>query len=273
MGLGMGVGGKRGSRNQQFQWSGKINQSAHSINQATWRSGGKSLGMAGWWGWGERGGVGTRACLSAQVTNQSGVQGLFQDVWPMELGHVQGGGRGAGVAGSGVALAGDRGGGHVQGGGGHVQGGLALLVVLAVTLLVQGQGQALPLLPPVAEPNSHHLRRPAHVLKPTQREGSGFVFHFERFGVFFFTYVSLQAQVVWDVCDLLGVWFGTLHEVRLQSRAHRPLQAGPPLPFSGVHKHALDLVHLQEKQEAKRFTRSPTRRACFTSAPTCSTSR
>lgn len=77
----------------------------------------------------------------------------------MELGHVQGGGRGAGVAGSGVALAGDR-------GGGHVQGGLALLVVLAVTLLVQGQGQALPLLPPVAEPNSHHLRRPAHVLKP-----------------------------------------------------------------------------------------------------------
>lgn len=161
----------RGGRNQQFQWAGKINQSAHSINQATWRSGGKSLGVAGWWG-GRGAGVATRACLSAQVTNQSGVQGLFQDVGPMELGHVQGGGRGAGVAGSGVALAGDR-------GGGHVQGGLALLVVLAVTLLVQGQGQALPLLPPVAEPNSHHLQRPAHVLKPTKKEGGRFNFHFE----------------------------------------------------------------------------------------------
>lgn len=100
----------------------------------------------------------THACLSAQVTNQSRVQGLFQDVGPMELGHVEGGGRGAGVAGSGVALAGDRGGGHVQGGG-------ALLVVLAVTLLVQGQGQALPLLPPVAEPNSHHLRETSTSLK------------------------------------------------------------------------------------------------------------
>lgn len=117
--------------------------------------------------------MGTRACLSAQVTNQSVVQGLFQDVGPMELGHVQGGWRGAGVAGSGVALAGDR-------GGGHVQGGLALLVVLAVTLLVQGQGQALALLPPVAEPNSHHLRRPAHVLKPTKKEGSCFIFNLER---------------------------------------------------------------------------------------------
>lgn len=39
-----------GGRNQQFQWAGKINQSTHSINQATWRSGGKSLGVAGWWG-------------------------------------------------------------------------------------------------------------------------------------------------------------------------------------------------------------------------------
>lgn len=126
------------------------------------------------WEWLGGGGarVGTPACLSTQVTNQSRVQGLFQGVGPMELGHVQGGGRGAGVAGSGVALAVDR-------GGGHVQGGRALLVVLAVTLLVQGQSQALPLLPPVAEPNSHHLRETStSSSNPLKQDGSCFVLFF-----------------------------------------------------------------------------------------------
>lgn len=95
--------------------------------------------------------VGTpRAGLSSQVTHQSGVQGLFQDVGPVELRHVERRGRAGGVARSSVALAGERGGGHVQGGG-------ALLVVLPVALLVQRQRQTLPLLSPVAEPNTHHL--------------------------------------------------------------------------------------------------------------------
>lgn len=72
----------------------------------------------------------------------------------MELGHVERRGRGAGVAGSRVALVGDR-------GGGHVQWGRALLVELAVALLVQRQRQALSFLSAVAEPNSNHLQRPA----------------------------------------------------------------------------------------------------------------
>lgn len=80
----------------------------------------------------------------------------------MELGHVERGGRGAGVAGSRVALAGNRGGGHVQWGG-------ALLVVLAVALLVERQGQALSLLPPVAEPNAHHLPTSTVTLKKHER--------------------------------------------------------------------------------------------------------
>lgn len=56
----------------------------------------------------------TRACLSSQVTNQSGVQGLLQDVGSVKRGHVECGRRGAGVAGSRVALTGNGGRGHVQ---------------------------------------------------------------------------------------------------------------------------------------------------------------
>lgn len=67
------------------------------------------------------------------------------------------------------------------------------------------------------------------------------------------TYIPLQAQVVRDVCDLLGVGFGTLDEVRLQSRAHGSLQTGPPLSFPGVHKHALDLVHLRKSETTDLF--------------------
>lgn len=69
------------------------------------------------------------ACLSCQVTNQSGVQGLFQDVRPMQLGHVECRRRGTRVARSREALTGN-------GRGGHVQRGRALLVVLAIALLV-----------------------------------------------------------------------------------------------------------------------------------------
>lgn len=58
------------------------------------------------------------------------------------------------------------------------------------------------------------------------------------------THISLQTQVISNVCDLLGVRFGTLDKVGLQSRAHRSLETGPPLPLPGVHKYPLDLVHL-----------------------------
>lgn len=68
------------------------------------------------------------------------------------------------------------------------------------------------------------------------------------------TYIPLQAQVVRDVCDLLGVGFGTLDEVRLQSRAHGSLQTGPPLSFPGVQKHALDLVHLRKSETTRVHT-------------------
>lgn len=80
------------------------------------------------------------------MTDQSGVQRLLQDIWPMELGHVQGRGRGRRVA-----LAG-------EGGWRHTEWRGALLVVLAFTLLVQRQRQPLPLLAPVAEPNTDHLK-------------------------------------------------------------------------------------------------------------------
>lgn len=90
------------------------------------------------------------AYLSSQVTNQSGVQSLLQDVGPMKRGHVECRRRGSGVAGSRVALSGN-------GGWGHVQRRRTLLIVLTVTLLIQGQGQALSLLSSVAEPNTYHL--------------------------------------------------------------------------------------------------------------------
>lgn len=69
----------------------------------------------------------TWARLSRQVTNESGVQGLFQDIGPMQLGHVECGRRGNGVAGTRVALT-------RNGGGGHVQWGRTLLVVLALLI-------------------------------------------------------------------------------------------------------------------------------------------
>lgn len=62
------------------------------------------------------------------------------------------------------------------------------------------------------------------------------------------TYVSLQAQVVGDVRDLLGVGFGALDEVRLQGGTHGSFQTCPPLPFPGVDKHSLDLVHLRKRE-------------------------
>lgn len=46
--------------------------------------------------------------------------------------------------------------------------------------------------------------------------------------------------------DFLSVWFGAFDKVGLEGSAHSPLQTGPPLPFSSVHKHALDFIHLQE---------------------------
>lgn len=58
------------------------------------------------------------------------------------------------------------------------------------------------------------------------------------------TYISLQTQVIWNLSDLLGVGFGALDKVGLQGRAYRPLQTGPSLPLSCVHKHSFNLVHL-----------------------------
>lgn len=100
----------------------------------------------------------TQAGSSSQVTHKSGVQGLFQDVRPVELGHVERRGGSGGVAGRWVALGGD-------GRGGHVQWGGALLVELALAVLVQRQRQALPLLPAVAEPNAHHLEEETRAVK------------------------------------------------------------------------------------------------------------
>lgn len=125
----------------------------------------------------------TWAGLSSQVTHESGVQGLFQDIRPMELGHVERGRGGGGVAGRRVALAGD-------GGGRHVEGGGALLVELALAVLVQRQRQALPLLPAIAEPDAHHLGRDSAVSRsPTATLRSPGPPSTR-------TYVSLQAQVV-----------------------------------------------------------------------------
>lgn len=91
---------------------------------------------------------------------------MFQDVRPMELGHVERGRGSGGVTGRRVALGGD-------GRGGHVQWGGALLVELALAVLVQRQRQALPLLPAVAEPHAHHLGKGNRVRKlPTATSGA-----------------------------------------------------------------------------------------------------
>lgn len=90
------------------------------------------------------------------MTNQSVVQGLFQDVGSMKWGHVECGRRGTRVAGGRVALTG-------IGGGRHVQWGRTVLVILAVAILIQWHGKALSFLSPVAEPNAYHLPRTALV--------------------------------------------------------------------------------------------------------------
>lgn len=90
--------------------------------------------------------------LSSQVTEQSRVQRLLQDVGPMKRLHVKRRRRGSRVAGRWrIALAGD-------GGGGHVEGRGARLIELPVGFFVQRQSQALALLSPVTEPHSDHLR-------------------------------------------------------------------------------------------------------------------
>lgn len=98
------------------------------------------------------------ACLSSQVTNQSWVQGLFQDVWPVKGGHIECGRRGTWVIRGGVPLTGD-------GWWGHSQRRGTLLVVLTVTLFIQWQGETLPFLSSVAKPNTYNLWRTALVVK------------------------------------------------------------------------------------------------------------
>lgn len=95
--------------------------------------------------------------LSSQVTNQSGLQRLLQDDRPVKLGHVECGRRGSGVAGSWAALTGNGGRGHVQWGRSHVQWGRTGLIILAVAILIQGQGKALSFLSSIAEPNTNNL--------------------------------------------------------------------------------------------------------------------
>lgn len=182
----------------------------------------------------------TWTCLSSQVTNQSRVQGLLQDVRSVvERGHVQRGWA-AGVAGSSVALAG-------YGRRSHVQRGGTLLIVLALALLIQRQGQTLALLPPVTKPNTNHLSRTTLVIHENDlsRCASRHSYAVMWGKSLCPAYISLQPQVIWDMGDLLGVGLGTLHKIWFQSRAHSPLQAGPPLPLSGVNKYSLNLVHLR----------------------------
>lgn len=63
------------------------------------------------------------------------------------------------------------------------------------------------------------------------------------------THVSLQTQIIRDVCDLLRVGLGTLDEVGLEGTAYGALQAGPPLPLPRVHEHTLNFVHLEGDAE------------------------
>lgn len=153
----------------------------------------------------------------------------------MELGHIERRRGSGGVTGSWVALSGD-------GRGGHVQRGVALLVELALAVLVQRQRQALPLLSAVTEPNAHHLEKEIRSEKsPRQQQRTPEDC----------THVSLQAQVVRDVRDLLRVGLRTLDEVSLQSRTHGSFQTRPALPLPGVHEHPLHLVHLQNSIQAE----------------------
>lgn len=167
------------------------------------------------------------------MAHQSGVQGLFQDIRPVKRRHVEHGRRRSDVAAGGrVALIGHGGGGHER--------WRALVVVLTVALLIQRQGQALPFLPPIAEPNTHHLPNTplVYTINPQKKTRKREV-----------SYISFQAQLVCDLCDFLSVWFGTLDEEGLQSWAHRSLKAGPPLPLSCVDKNTLNLVHLRNHKQ------------------------
>lgn len=69
-----------------------------------------------------------------------------------------------------------------------------------------------------------------------------------------FTHVSLQAKVIGDVGDLLRVGLWAFYKVGLKRCAHCTLQAGSPLPFSGVDKHPLNLVHLSGMDIEKGIT-------------------
>lgn len=120
-------------------------QPASNMRHDEWGSCGKCLSRWCWWVRDEEARH-IQGCLSSQVTHQSRVQRLLQDIGPMELGHVQGRGWSRRVA-----LAG-------EGRWRHTEWGGALLVVLAVRLLIQRQRQPLPLLTPVAEPNTDHLK-------------------------------------------------------------------------------------------------------------------
>lgn len=90
------------------------------------------------------------AQLAREVAHQSRMQGLFEDIWPMEGGHVQGWGGGMGGGGSWIALPWE---GVVP----HVRWGWALLIVLLGTLIIKRQCKPFPLLPAVAKPHAHNL--------------------------------------------------------------------------------------------------------------------
>lgn len=90
------------------------------------------------------------AQLAGEVAHQSWMQGLFEDIWPMEGGHIQGWGGGVSGGGNRIALS-------LEGVVPHVRWGWALLIVLLSTLVVKRERKPFPFLPAVAEPHAHNL--------------------------------------------------------------------------------------------------------------------
>lgn len=89
--------------------------------------------------------------LAGEVTHQSRMQVLFEDIWSMEGGHVQGGA--GGVIDGGIPLS-------MEGVGDHVRWGRALLIIPPLgAFVIERQGQAFPFLPAVAEPHTHNLSK------------------------------------------------------------------------------------------------------------------